>query len=204
MEVKRKKISSKYIAVVAFFGALSAILMFFDFPLPIAPAFMKMDLSDLPVIIGSFLLGPVEGVIISLMKILIKVFLKGTSTIFVGEAANFIGSVSYALPAAIIYGKLKTMKRAIIGLILGTIIASIVITICNASFIFPLYINLFNMSEEVIIGMCKAINPYIDSMLKVMLLSVFPFNIIKYTVTSIITFIFYKHISRAVKSIIDK
>ena len=192
----------KKIAIIALFSAISAVLMYIDFPLPIAPSFMKMDLSEIPVIVGGFILGPIECVIIAILKVLIKFVLKGTSTMFIGEIANMIGSISYALPASIIYKKLKTKKRAIIGLILGTILSSIICTVCNALFLFPFYINVFNMSEEVIIKMCSAILPFIDSMNEVYICSVFPFNLVKFTITSIITYIFYKSISKTVKNIL--
>lgn len=192
----------KKIAVIAFLSAVSAVLMYIDFPIPIAPTFMKMDLSELPVIIGGFVLGPIECIIIAVVKVLIKFVIKGTSTMFIGELANIIGSISYALPASLIYQKLKTKKRAILGLVIGTGLSSAICTICNSVFIFPLYINIFHMSEEGIIKMCNAILPFIDSMNKVYLCSVLPFNIIKYTVTSIITCIFYKNISRTIKNIL--
>ena len=196
------KSNTKKIAVIAFLGALSGVLMFYDFHIPIAPSFMKMDLSELPVIIGGFLLGPVASVIIAVIKILIKLAFKPTSTMFLGEFANFIGSIAYAVPASVIYTRLKNKKRAIIGLVVGILLSSTVCTLCNAYFLFPLYMNVFHMSEEVIIGMCQAIILSIDSMLKVMLFSVFPFNIVKFTITSIITYIFYKSISKVIKNII--
>lgn len=192
----------KKIAIIALFTAISSVLMYFDFPLPIAPSFMKMDLSELPVIIGAFLLGPIDCIIIAVLKILIKLSLKGTSTFFVGELANLIGSISYALPSSIIYAKLKTKKRAIVGLTIGTILASIICTLSNAIFIFPIYMNALNWTNEKIIAMCKALIPFIDSMSKVYLYSILPFNLIKFAITSIITYIFYKKISYFVKSIL--
>lgn len=200
--VNNKKI--RKISLIAFFSAISAILMFFDFPLPIAPSFMKMDLSELPVMIGGFILGPISCISISVLKILIKFIIKGTSTMFLGELANLIGSIAYALPSSIIYNILKNKKRAVLGLILGTILSSLICTLFNAFFLFPLYMNVFHMSEDVIIGMCRAILPYIDSMLKVMLFSVFPFNILKFSITSIITYMLYKHVSKMTKEFINK
>lgn len=194
----------KKLALVAFFSALSAILMFFDFPLPIAPNFMKMDLSELPVIIGGFILGPVPCITISVLKVLIKFMIKGTSTMFLGELANLIGSIAYALPSSIIYAKLKNKKRAVHGLILGTLLSSIVCTLFNAFLLFPLYMNVFHMSEDVIIGMCRAILPFIDSMLRVMLFSVLPFNLLKFSITSIITYLLYKNVSKLTKEFINK
>lgn len=200
--VNNKKI--RKISLIAFFSAISTILMFFDFPLPIAPSFMKMDLSELPVMIGGFILGPISCISISVLKILIKFIIKGTSTMFLGELANLIGSIAYALPSSIIYSMLKNKKRAVFGLILGTILSSLICTLFNAFLLFPLYMNVFHMSEDVIIGMCRAILPYIDSMLKVMLFSVFPFNILKFSITSIITYMLYKHVSKMTKEFINK
>ena len=193
----------KKISIVALFSALSAMFMYFDFPLPIAPTFMKMDLSELPVIIGGFVLGPIECISIAIFKVLIKFVIKGTSTMFLGEIANIIGSISYALPASIIYKALKTKERAIVGMIIGIILASIVCTLCNAVFLFPIYINIFHMSEETIIKMCNTIIPFIDSMTKVYLFSVLPFNLVKFSISSIITYVFYKNISKHIKSILN-
>lgn len=193
----------KKIAIIALFSSISAVLMFFDFPIPVAPSFMKMDLSELPVIIGGFVLGPTQCVVIAVLKVVIKFLIKGTSTMFLGEIANIIGSITYALPASIIYKTLKTKERAVIGLILGVCLASIMCTLCNALFLFPVYIKVFHISESMIIGMCSKIFPFIDSMTKVYLLSVLPFNIIKFSIASIITYIFYKRISTYIKRILN-
>ena len=192
----------KKISIIAMFSAIGGILMFLDFQLPIFLSFMKMDLSDLPVIIGGFIFGPLDSIIIAVLKILIKFLLKPTSTVYVGEIANLIGSILYSLPASLIYIKFKNKKRAIIGLIIGVIVASVGITICNMIFIFPFYMQLFNITDVIIIGMCNKIFPYIDSMFKVYLLSVLPFNLVKYGLSSIITFLFYKRISKTIKYIL--
>ncbi len=192
----------KKISIIAMFSAIGGILMFLDFQLPMFLSFMKMDLSDLPVIIGGFIFGPLDSIIIAVLKILIKLLLKPTSTVYVGEIANLIGSILYSLPASLIYIKFKNKKRAIIGLIIGVIVASVGITICNMIFIFPFYMQLFNITDVIIIGMCNKIFPYIDSMFKVYLLSVLPFNLVKYGLSSIITFLFYKRISKTIKYIL--
>lgn len=197
MNIRVKKIS-----IIAMFSAIGGILMFLDFQLPMFLSFMKMDLSDLPVIVGGFIFGPLDSIIIAAVKILVKLILKPTSTIYVGELANFLGSIMYALPASLIYIKFKNRKRAVIGLIVGTLIASIGITICNMMFIFPFYMKLFNITDEIIIAMCSKIFPYIDNMTKVYLLSVLPFNLLKYGISSVITFIFYKKISKTIKYIL--
>ena len=88
-------------------------------------------------------------------------------------------------------------------MIVGIILASVVCTLCNALFLFPIYIKVFHMSEEVIIKMCNTIIPYIDSMMKVYIFSVLPFNIVKFLISSVITYIFYKNISKHIKSILS-
>ena len=193
----------KKIAIVAFFSALGAILMYFDFPLPVAPTFMKMDLAEIPVIVSGFILGPVECVLVAILKVVIKFVIKGSSTMFLGELANIIGSISYALPASLIYKALKTKERAVIGMVLGAFLSSIVCTLCNALFLFPVYIRAFYMTEEKIIEMCSKILPFIDSMNKVYLFSVLPFNLVKFSVTSVITYFFYKSISKYIKNILN-
>ena len=177
--------------------------MYFDFPLPVAPTFMKMDLAEIPVIVSGFILGPVECVLVAVLKVVIKFVIKGSSTMFLGELANIIGSISYALPASLIYKALKTKERAVIGMALGAFLSSIVCTLCYALFLFPVYIRAFYMTEEKIIEMCSKILPFIDSMNKVYLFSVLPFNLVKFSVTSVITYFFYKSISKYIKNILN-
>ena len=191
----------KKIVVISMLSAIATILMYIDFPIAISPSFMKLDFAELPVMIGGFVLGPIPGVIIAVVKILLKIVIKGSNTMFVGELANLIGSICYVLPASIIYKKHKTKKTALQGMCAGTLITSVICTISNYLFLFPTYMKLYGMSEESIISMCRAINPFIDDMFKVMLLSVFPFNIIKYIFVSAVTYILYKTISKFIKSI---
>lgn len=180
-------------------SAIAMVLMFIDFPVFFAPSFMKFDISDLPIMIGGFLYGPIYGIIIAILKILLKIVFKPTSTMFVGEISNLIGSIFYVVPASIIYKQLKNKKNAIVGLIVGIISTSIACTLSNILFIFPTYMKLYELSKESIIKMCQMINPYIDSMTKVMLLSVLPFNLFKYIIVSFITWLLYKNISNIIK-----
>ena len=102
-------------AAVGLLSALSAILMLFEVPLPFAPAFYKLDLSELPILIGAYAFGPSAGVLIEFIKIVLKLFMKGTSTAFVGELANFAVGTSFILPASIIYYARKSKKSAAIS-----------------------------------------------------------------------------------------
>ena len=194
----------KKIVIISMFSSVAAILMIFDFPIPIAPSFMKIDLSEVPIMIIAYMLGPISGIISVFLKIIIKLILKTTSTYFVGEIANFISAVSFIVPSSLLYKKNKNIKIAIISLIFGIFISSVVSTFFNAFILFPFYINNMGYGYETLINMYKNINPNLDSMLKIMLLSVFPFNIIKYTIVSIIIFFIYKKISKVIRSVYNE
>ena len=189
----------KNMAVIAILGVLGAILMMFDFPIAIAPAFYKLDLSDLPCLIGGFALGPIPALFIELIKIIVKLLIKPTSTAFVGELAAFIISSSFVFTAALIYKNNKTRSSALKAMVIGTIVMAIVGTIANYLFIIPFYVKMYNMPLETIIGMGQAIFPIIKDKLSFVLCCVLPFNIIKGTIVSIVTLILYKRISVIIK-----
>lgn len=201
MNNDKKGFSTKYITLTGMLGAISAILMILEFPLPLAPTFIKMDFSDLPVILGGYMMGPVAGLIIILIKILLNFVFTGTVTAGVGEAANMIYSISYMLPAVIIYRLHKSKKEAVISLVVATLFASIVAVFVNTYITFPVYAKAFGMSIDSIVAMGTAINSNITDMFTLMLWSILPFNILKYGIVSIITFILYKKLKRFIFNI---
>ena len=192
------KNNTKKMVLIALFSSVAAVLMFLDFSVPLAPSFVKFDLSELPVILGGYLLGPASGVIIIILKLTIKLILKPSSTMFIGELSNFIASLTYMLPAVLYYRRNKTLKSAIISLSLGTLISAIIVTVADYFVIFPLYAKLF-ISMEAIIKAGNAINKNIDSLLSLMLISIFPFNIFKYGITSVLTVLLYKKLKNIFK-----
>ena len=194
-EVKKKKVfTTKNMVMIAMFGAIAGVLMLFDFAIPIAPGFMKIDLGDLPAILGTFMMGPIEGLLICLVKLLVKLVIKGTTTAFVGELSNFVVCAAYILPSYFIYKSHKGKAGAVLSLAVGTIVVSIVAVFSNYFVMFPMYSNLYGMPMEAIIGMGTAINPRITNLFTMMLFAVMPFNIIKYGIVSVITFFVYKRL----------
>ncbi len=173
--------------------------MLFDFPIAIAPGFYKIDLGDLPCLIGAFALGPVPALFIQIVKIIIKLLLKPTSTAFVGELASFIFSSTYCVSAALIYQKNKTWKQAVIAMVTASLIMAVVGTIGNYLFIIPAYVSLYHMPLETIISMGQAIFPFITSKLTFVICCVFPFNLIKAGIVDILTVLLYKRISPLLK-----
>lgn len=188
------------LVIMAMFSAVAAVLMYVEFPITfIAPSFYEMDLSEVPVMIGSFMLGPCAGVIMEAVKVLLKLVLKGTSTAFVGDFANFILGCALVVPASVVYHTKKTKKRAIIGLVTGGIVLIVSGVFLNALYLLPKYSQLYGMPVETFINMGAAINPAISNIFTFVILAVAPFNLIKATVVGVITMLLYKYLSRLIK-----
>lgn len=198
--ISKETWNTKTMVKVSVLGVISFILMFFDFPLSwLAPTFMKIDISDLPSLIGAFAIGPMAGVIVQFLKNLLNVLIEGTTTAGVGELANFVVGAIFAFTAGIVYHRKKTFNRAVIGLILGTIAMTIVITLANYFVMFPLYAKLMGLEMQVFIDMGKAINKNITDLRSLMLLSVVPFNLLKGILETAITLLIYKRVSPILK-----
>ena len=188
------------LVIMAMFSAVAAVLMYVEFPITfIAPSFYEMDLSEVPVMIGSFMLGPCAGVIMEAVKVLLKLVLKGTSTAFVGDFANFILGCALVVPASVLYHTKKTKKRAVIGLVTGGIVLIVSGVFLNALYLLPKYSQLYGMPVETFINMGAAINPAISNIFTFVILAVAPFNLIKATVVGVITMLLYKYLSRLIK-----
>lgn len=187
---------TKYIAVCGMLGALACILHMLDFSLVfLAPEFYKLDFSELPVMIGGFFLGPVGAVIIEVVKILLKLVLKGTSTAFVGDLANFLVGCTLVVPASVLYHLKKTKKSALISMIIGTAVMSGFGTGFNAFYLLPAFSKLYGLPLETIVGMGTAINKSINSVTTLVMFSVLPLNLIKGTLVSVLTMLVYKRTS---------
>ena len=161
----RKKFSdTHYIAYVGLFSCMAGVLMLLEIPLFFAPGFYKLDLSELPVLICTFYLGPVAGVVCEFLKILIKLLIKGTSTAFVGEFANFAVGCTFILPASIIYHAKPGKKTALIGMGVGTLFMTVFGSAFNALYLIPKFAQLFHMDIDSIVGMGTAVNKGITSL----------------------------------------
>lgn len=194
-----KQSPARRVAYVGIFAAIAAVLMYLEFPLPFAPAFYEIDFSEIPVLICSFSMGPVAGVVCEFLKVVLKLFLKGTSTAFVGDLANFVVGCALILPASVVYFANKTKKGAVIGMAVGTVCITVVGSLFNAVYLIPAFSVLYDMPLDVIIGMGTDINPGITSVNTLVLFAVAPFNLLKGVADSIITFLLYKHIERLLR-----
>ena len=164
---------------ISLLSALALILMYIDFPvIPLFP-WLKIDLSDVPALIGAFGFGPLAGILIELIKNVVIVLIKGTQTGFVGETANFLVGVALILPAALVYHKKKSKKTAILGMVLGAICMEVLGIVANVYFLLPVF------------GMKMA--P--AELMQYITLGLLPFNGIKALLVSIVTYIVYKKVS---------
>lgn len=185
---------------IAMLAAVATVLMLWEVPMPfIAPSFYKMDLSEVPIMIGAFAMGPLAAAVIELIKILLNFVLNGTTTAGVGELGNFIMGCALVMPAGFIYKQAKTKKHAIIGMATGIVCMAVASTLVNGLLLLPAYGKAFGMPVDTFVEMGAAIIPAIHSLTTFCLFSVAPFNIIKGIVVSLITLVLYKHISRLLK-----
>ena len=199
-DTKKTGVNIRTMALVAMFGAVSVILMLVEFPLPfLAPPFYKLDFSEVPVMIGTFAMGPLAGVGIELIKILLNLMFNGTITAGVGEAANFIIGCSMVLPAGLIYRRHKTRKNAVIGLAAGTVTMIVVGCFINAFVLLPAYSAGLGIPMDTLVGMGTAINPAITNVGWFVVIAVAPFNLVKGVLVSIVTMLLYKRVSVIIK-----
>lgn len=191
MVTTNKKMSVSKMTKIAMLSVLAFVLMQFEVMLPIFPSFLKIDVSDLPALIGAFAMGPLAGVAIGAVKNLLHLF--QTTTGGVGELANFFIGCAIVVPAALIYTKNKTKKSALVGLMVGTLVMSIAGALANYFVLIPFY-SAF-MPIDAIIGLGTAVNPAIVNLGTLVLFGIVPFNLMKGVVLSVLTVLLYKRIS---------
>lgn len=177
----------------AMLGAVAAVLMYLEFPIPIMPAFVKLDVSELPALLASFAYGPVSGIVVCLIKNLIK--LPSTSTAAVGELFNFVMGALFVGVAGIVYKHNKTRKGAILGALLGALVMAVVSVPYNYFIVYPAYVVLYNLPLEAIIGMYQAINPSVNGLLACLLVFNLPFTFVKGALDAALCFLIYKPLS---------
>ena len=191
----KPKIHTKTIAQIGMLSGIAFVLMLFEIPLPFAPAFYEIDFSEVPVLVGCFAMGPVAGATIELIKIILNLAINGTITAGVGEFANFLIGCAFIVPAGLIYKKMHNKKGAIIGMVLGTAVMTVIGCFLNAYLLLPTYAKAFQMPIDALVGMGTAINANITDLLTFVAFAVAPFNLLKGVLVSLIVLLIYKKIS---------
>ena len=187
---------NRNLVVAGMLSAVAFVLMFFDFPLPmLIPSFIKMDFSDLPALLGAFALGPVYGVVISLVKNILHILIKGTSTAAVGELANFILGAAFSFTAGLIYKKNRTRKGALLGAFLGAAVMAVVSLPSNYFITYPAYSIFYGMSMEAILKAYQAILPSVKNIFQCLLIFNLPFTFVKGALDVCLCMLIYKPLS---------
>jgi riboflavin transporter FmnP len=185
------------IAVSGVLSAISFILMFVDFSVPVIPSFVKMDVSDFPGLVGAFALGPGYGAAICLVKNILHFILDNSGTGGVGELSNFVLSASFVVAAGIIYRLERNKRGAVIGALFGALIMGLISIYSNMFVVYPFYYNI--MPRETILGMYQAILPGVGSIEESLVVFNAPFTIAKGLICALITIFVYKPISPLIK-----
>lgn len=202
---KRRITAARRVAIVAICSAIAVVLHILDFPLVfLAPDFYKVDFSEIPVLLCGFFLGPTASVTCEAIKILLKLLFKSTSTAFVGDFANFFVGCSLVLPATILYRARNTRAGAILGLVVGTAVMTVVGSTFNAVYLLPKFAELYGMPLDVIVSLGTKINPAITNVSSFALLAVAPLNLVKGSAVSILTMLLYKRVARPLFGLSEK
>ncbi len=187
---KGKQLPVQYLTRIAVLGALSVILFMIEIPVI---AFYKLDLSTLPALLGAFSMGPLPGLAILLIKDLLGML--KSSSMYVGELADFIMGAAFILPASLMYRRNKTRKTALLGMLTGTLCMIVVAILVNWKIVIPFYMTAFNMPMESIVAMAQGAMPFVDTEWKLLLCVTAPFNLLKGIVLSALTYVLYKRLS---------
>lgn len=183
MNSKQNQNLSKFIKI-SLLGAMSVVLMYFEFPIPFLPfPWLKIDLSDIPALIGGFAFGPLSAVIIELLKNILILVVKGTDSAFVGQVANFAIGVFMVVPVAYIHKYKKGKKSIFFGMSIGFIAVQILGILSNIYVFLPLY-GMGNMATKELVN-------YIS-------VGLIPFNGIKTIMVYLITYILYKRVGKII------
>lgn len=185
---------TRFMVQIAILSALSFLLMMLEFPIPFMPPWLKIDLSEIPIIFAGFSMGPVAGIFVALIKNVLHFILKNNDGTMVGEIASFLVGVALIVPAAIIYRKNPSKKQMLIALTVGSVVMIIVATLLNYFVLLPVYAKIF-MPMDKLIAMASKVNPMIKGMGTLIFVGVVPFNVIKCIILIIVTLLLYDRLA---------
>lgn len=192
---KKSFFHPRTMAVTAILGAVSTVLMFFSFSVPVIPFFVKLDFSELPALIAAFSLGPLSGVAVCLVKNLVNVLF--TYSGGVGELCNFLLGASFVLPAGLLYRYRKSRKGALVGSLAGALAMALFSLPLNYFLVYPAYSLVMPMEE--VLGLYQAINPNVHTLFDALLWFNAPFTFVKGLLDVALAFLLYKRLSPILK-----
>ena len=178
--MKTGKWSIQKLIYTAMLAAVAGVLMSLEFSVPMMPPFYKVDFSDVPSVIATFLLGPVSGICVEVIKLLIKLITVGTNTMYVGELANLIAAFLFVWPLWFLYQKLGANRKAAVeALLISIVIRTACACFINANITLPLYAKAMSLPLDEVIRMVASVNPAIKDLNGFIILATIPFNVLK-------------------------
>ena len=178
--MKTGKWSIQKLIYTAMLAAVAGVLMSLEFSVPMMPPFYKVDFSDVPSVIAVFLMGPVSGICVEVIKLLIKLITVGTNTMYVGELANLIAAFLFVWPLWFLYQKLGANRKAAVeALLISIVIRTACACFINANITLPLYAKAMSLTLDKVIRMVASVNPAIKDLNGFIILATIPFNVLK-------------------------
>lgn len=190
------------LCTAALLGAVSAVLMSMQIPVPFAPPFYNLDFAEVPALVGALFLGPAAGAAIETVKVLLKLLLRGTTTAFWGDFVNWLGGILFLVPTALLYRKVRERRGGLwLALGFGFVVRILWACFCNAYISLPMYASLYGWPMEQLIAMGTAVNPAIQDLPTFIVLAVLPFNLLKAGLDTLITALLLRsgQLAKAVK-----
>lgn len=198
----KKKFTTKQIILTGMLAAIAGVLMSWEIPLPFMPPFYKFDFSFIPSIIGLFLMGPVEGALIEIIKLIIKLILSGTNSMYVGELVNLMSIILFTLPTWFVYKKLgANRKAAVYALIVGILIKTGAECFANAYVSLPLYAKAMKISVDEVVKSVNYVNSRITNLQTFIVWATIPFNIFKFTINGALGYAVYDRLLAAMPQV---
>jgi len=196
-----RKMNIKQMAVIGIFGALSVVLYYFaKFKVPFFPSWLDIQFSDVPALLVTYMYGPVSGVLVIVTRFFCK--LPGTSTVGVGELADLLIGVTLCLISGILYKKHRSLKGALVATSIGMVVATLVAMLSNWLILIPAYKNIAGFPQvaltstmDVIVSGGSGVVTDDNFMVYYQFVGVLPFNLFRYALVFVITFLLYKRLS---------
>lgn len=179
-------------------AAVAIVLQYIEIAIPLMPSFIKLDLSDLPELIGAYAYGPAAGVTIAAVKNLIHML--ASQSVGVGELSNFLLGIAFAFTAGFVYKRIRTKKGALLAGVLASFVMGLISYPVNLFVIYPLYYKVMNFPEPAILAMYQALLPSVGSISDALLIFNLPFTVVKGLLCVMLSMVIYKPLSGFLKN----
>jgi riboflavin transporter FmnP len=197
MNLKKHKVFSvREITVAGMLAAAASVLILIEIPMPMMAPFLSLDFSEVPVMLGGLLLGRAAGLLVIAVKNLLHFIFHGSHSMGIGDIANVTASCIYLFITIALNRRWKTKTGSIAALVLGTVCVSFAMLAVNYYFCFPAYVRLMGFTLDSIIKTVHAVNPAVTDVLTLLFYSILPYNLFKYTLTSIIVFLLHERMQK--------